>query len=68
MGGWIINNMQYVLRLMQHVRSGGGQALLMGFLASRRPWTQFVATENFKVGYDAADLTQPSSTRLETLF
>ncbi|KAI8430054.1 hypothetical protein MSG28_000484 [Choristoneura fumiferana] len=34
--------------LMQHVRSGGGQALLMGFLASRRPWTQFVATDNFK--------------------
>lgn len=53
---------------MQHVRSGGGQALLMGFLASRRPWTQFVATENFKVGYDAADLIQPQSTRLETLF
>ncbi|XP_063393834.1 prenylated Rab acceptor protein 1 isoform X2 [Cydia fagiglandana] len=36
-------------KLMQHIRSGGGQALLMGFLASRRPWTQFVATENFKV-------------------
>ncbi|XP_073946126.1 prenylated Rab acceptor protein 1 isoform X2 [Choristoneura fumiferana] len=35
-------------KLMQHVRSGGGQALLMGFLASRRPWTQFVATDNFK--------------------
>ncbi|KAM3966605.1 prenylated Rab acceptor protein 1 isoform 1-T1 [Aphomia sociella] len=34
--------------LMQHVRSGAAPALLMGVIASRRPWTQFVATENFK--------------------
>lgn len=35
-------------KLLQHVRSGAGPALLMGVLASRRPWTQFVATDNFK--------------------
>ncbi|CAH0722762.1 unnamed protein product, partial [Brenthis ino] len=34
--------------LLQHVRSGAGPALVMGVLSSRRPWTQFVATENFK--------------------
>ncbi|CAB3231340.1 unnamed protein product [Arctia plantaginis] len=36
-------------KLLQHVRSGAGPALVMGVLASRRPWTQFVATDNFKV-------------------
>ncbi|XP_026484337.1 prenylated Rab acceptor protein 1 isoform X1 [Vanessa tameamea] len=35
--------------LIQHVRSGAGPALVMGVLSSRRAWTQFVATENFKV-------------------
>lgn len=35
-------------KLLQHVRSGAAPALVMGVLASRRPWTQFVATENFK--------------------
>ncbi|XP_004924629.1 prenylated Rab acceptor protein 1 isoform X1 [Bombyx mori] len=35
--------------LLQHVRSGAAPALLMGVLSSRRPWTQFVATDNFKV-------------------
>ncbi|KAL0850003.1 hypothetical protein ABMA28_011914 [Loxostege sticticalis] len=35
-------------KLMQHVRSGAAPALVMGMLSSRRPWTQFVATENFK--------------------
>ncbi|CAH0722761.1 unnamed protein product, partial [Brenthis ino] len=35
-------------KLLQHVRSGAGPALVMGVLSSRRPWTQFVATENFK--------------------
>ncbi|CAH2099722.1 unnamed protein product [Euphydryas editha] len=35
--------------LLQHVRSGAGPALVMGVLSSRRAWTQFVATENFKV-------------------
>ncbi|XP_022126658.2 prenylated Rab acceptor protein 1 isoform X1 [Pieris rapae] len=34
--------------LLQHVRSGAAPALVMGVLSSRRPWTQFVATENFK--------------------
>ncbi|XP_050673402.1 prenylated Rab acceptor protein 1 [Leptidea sinapis] len=34
--------------LFQHVRSGAAPALVMGVLANRRPWTQFVATENFK--------------------
>ncbi|XP_022825408.1 prenylated Rab acceptor protein 1 isoform X1 [Spodoptera litura] len=41
-----VNDMEL---LLQHVRSGAGPALLMGVLASRRPWTQFVATDNFKV-------------------
>ncbi|XP_026484338.1 prenylated Rab acceptor protein 1 isoform X2 [Vanessa tameamea] len=36
-------------KLIQHVRSGAGPALVMGVLSSRRAWTQFVATENFKV-------------------
>ncbi|XP_072935812.1 prenylated Rab acceptor protein 1 isoform X2 [Epargyreus clarus] len=35
-------------KLIQHLRSGAGPALVMGVLSSRRPWTQFVATENFK--------------------
>ncbi|XP_050352010.1 prenylated Rab acceptor protein 1 isoform X1 [Nymphalis io] len=35
--------------LLQHVRNGAGPALVMGVLSSRRAWTQFVATENFKV-------------------
>ncbi|XP_047034090.1 prenylated Rab acceptor protein 1 isoform X3 [Helicoverpa zea] len=35
-------------KLLQHVRSGAGPALVMGVLATRRPWTQFVATDNFK--------------------
>ncbi|XP_022126659.2 prenylated Rab acceptor protein 1 isoform X2 [Pieris rapae] len=35
-------------KLLQHVRSGAAPALVMGVLSSRRPWTQFVATENFK--------------------
>lgn len=35
-------------KLVQHLRSGAGPALLMGVLSSRKPWTQFVATENFK--------------------
>ncbi|XP_023949838.1 prenylated Rab acceptor protein 1 isoform X1 [Bicyclus anynana] len=34
--------------LLQHVRSGAAPALVMGVLNTRRPWTQFVATENFK--------------------
>ncbi|XP_047514728.1 prenylated Rab acceptor protein 1 isoform X1 [Pieris napi] len=34
--------------LLQHVRSGAAPALVMGVLSSRRPWTQFVATDNFK--------------------
>ncbi|XP_061710567.1 prenylated Rab acceptor protein 1 isoform X1 [Cydia pomonella] len=50
-----VNDMEL---LMQHIRSGGGQALLMGFLASRRPWTQFVATENFKVPASLPRLTR----------
>ncbi|XP_045761045.1 prenylated Rab acceptor protein 1 isoform X2 [Maniola jurtina] len=37
------------LKLLQHVRSGAAPALVMGVLNTRRPWTQFVATENFKV-------------------
>ncbi|CAB3231338.1 unnamed protein product [Arctia plantaginis] len=41
-----VNDMEL---LLQHVRSGAGPALVMGVLASRRPWTQFVATDNFKV-------------------
>ncbi|XP_028040344.1 prenylated Rab acceptor protein 1 isoform X2 [Bombyx mandarina] len=36
-------------KLLQHVRSGAAPALLMGVLSSRRSWTQFVATDNFKV-------------------
>lgn len=35
-------------KLLHHVRSGAGPALVMGVLSSRRPWTQFVATDNFK--------------------
>ncbi|XP_023949839.1 prenylated Rab acceptor protein 1 isoform X2 [Bicyclus anynana] len=35
-------------KLLQHVRSGAAPALVMGVLNTRRPWTQFVATENFK--------------------
>ncbi|XP_047514730.1 prenylated Rab acceptor protein 1 isoform X2 [Pieris napi] len=35
-------------KLLQHVRSGAAPALVMGVLSSRRPWTQFVATDNFK--------------------
>ncbi|XP_068628856.1 prenylated Rab acceptor protein 1 isoform X2 [Battus philenor] len=35
-------------KLLQHVRSGAAPALVMGLLSSRRPWTQFVATDNFK--------------------
>lgn len=52
-GNWILClhlfNMFILFRLLQHVRSGSAPALLMGVLATRRPWTQFVATENFKV-------------------
>ncbi|XP_072935811.1 prenylated Rab acceptor protein 1 isoform X1 [Epargyreus clarus] len=40
-----VNDMEL---LIQHLRSGAGPALVMGVLSSRRPWTQFVATENFK--------------------
>ncbi|XP_075983916.1 prenylated Rab acceptor protein 1 isoform X1 [Anticarsia gemmatalis] len=40
-----VNDMEL---LLQHVRSGAGPALVMGLLATRRPWTQFVATDNFK--------------------
>ncbi|CAK1600002.1 unnamed protein product [Parnassius mnemosyne] len=35
--------------LLQHVRNGAAPALVLGVLSNRRPWTQFVATENFKV-------------------
>ncbi|XP_049887398.1 prenylated Rab acceptor protein 1 isoform X2 [Pectinophora gossypiella] len=35
-------------KVMQSLRSGAAPALLMGVLNTRRPWTQFVATENFK--------------------
>ncbi|XP_038209372.1 prenylated Rab acceptor protein 1 isoform X2 [Zerene cesonia] len=35
-------------KLLQHVRSGAGPALVMGVLSTRKPWTQFVATDNFK--------------------
>ncbi|XP_030027734.1 prenylated Rab acceptor protein 1 isoform X2 [Manduca sexta] len=35
-------------KILQQVTSGAAPALLMGVLATRRPWTQFVATENFK--------------------
>ncbi|XP_013166577.1 PREDICTED: prenylated Rab acceptor protein 1 isoform X1 [Papilio xuthus] len=34
--------------LLQHVRSGAAPALVLGLLSNRRPWTQFIATENFK--------------------
>ncbi|XP_041974111.1 prenylated Rab acceptor protein 1 isoform X1 [Aricia agestis] len=34
--------------LLQNIRNGAGPALVMGALSTRRPWTQFVATENFK--------------------
>ncbi|KAJ2946273.1 hypothetical protein O0L34_g12314 [Tuta absoluta] len=40
-----VNDMELVL---QTVRSGAAPALVMGVLAQRRPWTQFVATDNFK--------------------
>ncbi|XP_049887397.1 prenylated Rab acceptor protein 1 isoform X1 [Pectinophora gossypiella] len=40
-----VNDMELV---MQSLRSGAAPALLMGVLNTRRPWTQFVATENFK--------------------
>ncbi|XP_028165722.1 prenylated Rab acceptor protein 1 isoform X1 [Ostrinia nubilalis] len=40
-----VNDMEL---LVQTLRSGAGPAVVMGMLASRRPWTQFVATENFK--------------------
>ncbi|XP_045510627.1 prenylated Rab acceptor protein 1 isoform X2 [Colias croceus] len=36
-------------KILQHVRSGAGPALVMGVLSTRKPWTQFVATDNFKV-------------------
>nr|XP_032515193.1 prenylated Rab acceptor protein 1 isoform X1 [Danaus plexippus plexippus] len=35
-------------KLLQQVRSGAGPALVLGVLSSRRPWSQFVATDNFK--------------------
>ncbi|XP_041974113.1 prenylated Rab acceptor protein 1 isoform X3 [Aricia agestis] len=35
-------------KLLQNIRNGAGPALVMGALSTRRPWTQFVATENFK--------------------
>ncbi|CAG4924141.1 unnamed protein product [Colias eurytheme] len=41
-----VNDMELIL---QHVRSGAGPALVMGVLSTRKPWTQFVATDNFKV-------------------
>ncbi|XP_046976210.1 prenylated Rab acceptor protein 1 isoform X1 [Vanessa cardui] len=44
--------------LLQHVRSGAGPALVMGVLSSRRAWTQFVATENFKVPASLPRLTR----------
>lgn len=44
--------------LLQHVRSGAAPALIMGVLASRRPWTQFVATENFKAPPSIPRLTR----------
>ncbi|XP_038209371.1 prenylated Rab acceptor protein 1 isoform X1 [Zerene cesonia] len=40
-----VNDMEL---LLQHVRSGAGPALVMGVLSTRKPWTQFVATDNFK--------------------
>lgn len=40
-----------LIRLLQQVRSGAGPALVLGVLSSRRPWSQFVATDNFKVHY-----------------
>ncbi|XP_046976224.1 prenylated Rab acceptor protein 1 isoform X3 [Vanessa cardui] len=45
-------------KLLQHVRSGAGPALVMGVLSSRRAWTQFVATENFKVPASLPRLTR----------
>ncbi|CAG9575996.1 unnamed protein product [Danaus chrysippus] len=35
-------------KILQQVRSGAGPALVMGVLSTRRPWSQFVATDNFK--------------------
>ncbi|KAJ0181302.1 hypothetical protein K1T71_003387 [Dendrolimus kikuchii] len=45
-------------KFLQHVRSGAAPALLMGVLATRRPWTQFVATENFKAPPSIPRLTR----------
>ncbi|XP_053601052.1 prenylated Rab acceptor protein 1 isoform X1 [Plodia interpunctella] len=44
--------------LMHHVRSGAAPALLMGAISTRRPWTQFIATENFKVPASIPRLTR----------
>ncbi|KAL4705034.1 hypothetical protein ACJJTC_009822 [Scirpophaga incertulas] len=51
--------------IMHHLRSGAGPALLMGVLASRRPWTQFVATENFKTPGSIPRLTRRFYRNLE---
>ncbi|CAG9107562.1 hypothetical protein JYU34_011306 [Plutella xylostella] len=45
-------------KLLQHVRNGAGPAIIMGLLATRRPWTQFVATDNFKVPASLPRLTR----------
>ncbi|XP_026323645.1 prenylated Rab acceptor protein 1 isoform X2 [Hyposmocoma kahamanoa] len=50
-----VNDMELIL---QHVRSGAAPALLLGFINTRRPWTQFVATENFKVPASVPRLTR----------
>ncbi|XP_014360368.2 prenylated Rab acceptor protein 1 isoform X1 [Papilio machaon] len=44
--------------LLQHVRSGAAPALVLGLLSSRRPWTQFIATENFKTPASIPRLTR----------
>ncbi|CAH2268771.1 prenylated Rab acceptor protein 1 isoform X2 [Pararge aegeria] len=36
-------------KLLQYARSGAVPALMMRVLNKRQPWTQFIATENFKV-------------------
>ncbi|CAH0406069.1 unnamed protein product [Chilo suppressalis] len=57
-----VNDMELV---MQHLRNGAGPALLMGVLASRKPWTQFVATENFKSPASIPRLTRRFYRNLE---
>lgn len=45
-------------KILTQIRSGSAPALLMGVLASRRPWTQFVQTENFKAPASLPRLTR----------